>query len=1220
MAQPPAPVSMLQASATTPSESSSNIEGIFDTALKSYKEKTKNDLKKHDLFKQLESCDSPAAILAAMTGLNKWLAPTINVLYAFSGALSEGVALVFPPANLVFAGVGALMLAAKGVTASQDILVDIFGRIESFFVRLENYSEVPLTPAMTDKMVEITVEILDILATATKEMKRSRAKTFLKKVAGWTDLEDGLTKLDKLTNEEVAMASARILEVTHTIDEKVTAIVDGVNGSVKSEVDLAGANVEVIDDMVQRMVKDAKEVKMIVKLMMDQIDDVKENQLRESLRKWQSPPDPSTNHNIIGDRQHEGTAEWFFESDQFESWKVTGSLLWIHGKPGSGKSVLCSAIINNITTLCAAGSASMAYFYFDFRDVDKQARRNLLPSLLIQLSTRSDAFFDILSRLYETYNSGARQPSDEALTECLKEMLTLPNQGPVYLIIDALDECSDTSDILSPREVVLDLVKDLVSLRLPSLHICVTSRLEADICEVLESLASQTVSLQDEHGQRKDITSYVRSVVYSGSGKFKKWRGEDKEHVIETLSERADGMFRWVFCQLETLRNCLPQNVHHILRELPKSLDETYERVLREIGKLAEVLALDFDEAKEGIPVLNLDWRWDDEQEGVLSMCSSLIVVVYDDSSKTHIVQLAHFSVKEFLTSDRLASLTADISRFHIRLDPAHTVIVQACLAILLRPNCGDMADRGSPLSEYAAQHWVVHAQFENHGSSRLTSISKWHAFYLGSDDFNLPPESISSSEAYAPFCLYYAALCGFRDLTKHLVAGYPQHVNATVGYNKSPLAAALRNKHIQVAEILYQHGAFLPVGHRGCTLLHATSRAGLTDVAIWLINIGANVNSQQDDHTTPLHLAAGNGHLGVVQTLLAHNADVNVAKTGDNHTPLHDASKFGHFDCVQLLMQNGADARTDLQRLLFLASSSGNVQTVELFIQLSGDVSARDGGHKTSLHLASSSPSRRSSDVVRALMLNGVDVNARDGSHKTPLHLASSMSSWLNGDVCQTLIMNGADVNARDGSHSTPLHLASKSAFQYDDVVQVLIRNGADVNARDGDYSTPLHLASLWEWKSDVVRTLILNGADVHARDGRYSTPLHVVSMSSSSNDGVVRTLILEGANVNARDGTHKTPLHLASFMSNSGFVRTLIENGADVNARDWRNSTPLHILFHPTAHGPDADSLCLLLENGADVDAVNDMGQTPVQFASSGGHHKMEQLLLKYRVVELD
>jgi hypothetical protein len=122
-------------------------------------------------------------------------------------------------------------------------------------------------------------------------------------------------------------------------------------------------------------------------------------------------------------------------------------------------------------------------------------------------------------------------------------MLTLPNQGPIYLIMDALDECPDTSDVPSAREQVLDLVKDLVGLRLPSLRICVTSRPEVDISDALGSLASQSVSLEDELGQKKDISDYVRSVVYSGSGTFmKRWRKEDKEHVIKTLSERADGM------------------------------------------------------------------------------------------------------------------------------------------------------------------------------------------------------------------------------------------------------------------------------------------------------------------------------------------------------------------------------------------------------------------------------------------------------------------------------------------------------------------------------------------------------------------------------------------------------------------------------------------------------------------------------------------------------
>jgi hypothetical protein len=185
----------------------------------------------------------------------------------------------------------------------------------------------------------------------------------------------------------------------------------------------------------------------------------------------------------------------------------------------------------------------MAYFYFDFRDADKQSRRNLLPSLLVQLSTCSNAFCDTLSRLYKAHDDGARQPSDQDLTQCLKDMLTIPDQGPIYLVMDALDECPDTSDIPSIREQVLNLVKELVCLRLPNLRICVTSRPEVDISEALESLASQTVSLQDECGQKKDIADYIRSAVCSGSGTFmRRWRKGDKEHVIETLSKKADGM------------------------------------------------------------------------------------------------------------------------------------------------------------------------------------------------------------------------------------------------------------------------------------------------------------------------------------------------------------------------------------------------------------------------------------------------------------------------------------------------------------------------------------------------------------------------------------------------------------------------------------------------------------------------------------------------------
>jgi hypothetical protein len=187
------------------------------------------------------------------------------------------------------------------------------------------------------------------------------------------------------------------------------------------------------------------------------------------------------------------------------------------------------------------GKASMAYFYFDFRDVDKQTLHNLLPSLLIQLSARSDPFGDILSRLYSSHDRGERKPSDRAMVECLKEMLSLKAQGPTYIIMDALDECPITSTIPSPREEVLELVEELVGLQLPNLHICVTSRPEHGIQAVLKRLTSCPVSLHDESGQQQDITDYVTSFVHSDQ-RMRRWREEDKDLVIKTLSEMADGM------------------------------------------------------------------------------------------------------------------------------------------------------------------------------------------------------------------------------------------------------------------------------------------------------------------------------------------------------------------------------------------------------------------------------------------------------------------------------------------------------------------------------------------------------------------------------------------------------------------------------------------------------------------------------------------------------
>ena len=184
----------------------------------------------------------------------------------------------------------------------------------------------------------------------------------------------------------------------------------------------------------------------------------------------------------------------------------------------------------------------MAYFYFDFRDLGKKNRCDLLRSLVSQLATRSSLCCDILHRVYKTHEDGGRQPSYGSLKQCLKEMLTR-ERGPIFIVLDALDECSDSSGIPSPRNEALQLVKELVDLRLQELHICATSRPEVDIRAVLEPLAFRSVSLHDESGQKTDIADYIRNVVNSSPTRaMRRWRTDDKNLVIETLIERADGM------------------------------------------------------------------------------------------------------------------------------------------------------------------------------------------------------------------------------------------------------------------------------------------------------------------------------------------------------------------------------------------------------------------------------------------------------------------------------------------------------------------------------------------------------------------------------------------------------------------------------------------------------------------------------------------------------
>ena len=445
--------------------------------------------------------------------------------------------------------------------------------------------------------------------------------------------------------------------------------------------------------------------------------------------------------------------------------------------------------------------------------------------------------------------------------------------------------------------------------------------------------------------------------------------------------------FRWAFCQLETLRHCLPPSVRRTLGELPESLDETYERILREIKKpnrdhacrllqclvvairplgveeLAEVLAVDFGDS-EGIPKLKVNWRWEDEEQALLTSCSSLIAIV--ETGHSRVVQFSHFSVKEYLTSARLATSSGDVSRYHVDLEPAHTILAQACMGILLQANVRaeqNEVEKRSPLAKYAAEHWVTHAQFQSVSSLLRKAMEylfdadkPYFAGWLRLHDIDTYPDDESTSlrlfatpSPSGATPLYYAALCGFQGLVEHLVIKYPQHVNTLGGCLMTPLFSALSRRHFQTAELLRQNGADIDVrGDRGRIPLHSAAWYGDFEMVRVLLNYKADVNARTDEGWTAIHYVS-QGYQGwvipnvhqslgdVARLLLEQGADVNMQISGSGRTPLHVTLDFHTVDVVRMLFEHGAnvgvedsEGRTPYQ-IALAEGSEGNKEIIKL-------------------------------------------------------------------------------------------------------------------------------------------------------------------------------------------------------------------------------------------------------------------------------------------------
>ncbi|KAF8489409.1 hypothetical protein JB92DRAFT_2820030 [Gautieria morchelliformis] len=656
---------------------------------------------------------------------------------------------------------------------------------------------------------------------------------------------------------------------------------------------------------------------------------------RHKIHDWIWSPENHSKHTNVCKERQAATGTWFLEGEDFREWTtMANSFLWLHGIPGAGKTVLCSTIIEDVSRRCQSDpSVAFVYFYFDFRSSDTRPN-DALRSSIKQLSLRRAAIPVALAKLFEANKEGQRAPTPEQLMATLKAIIgTFQN---VYIIFDALDECPQ-------RDELLTMLREIHGWGLDTIHMLASSRRERDIEETLDTLVSHQIPM-DACLVDDDIRTHVCKTL-DHDIKFRRCSPEEKQLIESTLINGAHGMFRWAVCQLDALRNCFsPTELRKALKSLPRTLNETYDRILSAIHEerrrdalrmlqwlafavrpisleeAVEVLATDPD-AEDG-PLFDPGRRpWD--SRNIVTICSSLVTIVVTEvkvhrdgdgmnqDREASSLRLAHFSVREYLTSEHLQK-NPKLSYYHFNRRVADRYIAKTCLAYLLQfseHNCVSSTTRRTyPLSDYAARQWMDHAQSDADGESdslhrlvmalfqpRDAMYKNWLQLY------NLDP----NPDPDLP------------DLPDLLVS------DTDSDPDPDPLLVTPDNpKKIFPSPLYY------------------SSFAGLERTCQDLLRSGLDVNAQEDkEYGTALQVAAYKGHEGVVRLLLDNGADAGV-------TPSRVAPSWRHYRIWIWLEPRASDGRKGVHfgTALQAATCAGHERIVRLLLDKGADINARGG------------------------------------------------------------------------------------------------------------------------------------------------------------------------------------------------------------------------------------------------------------------------------------
>ncbi|KAK1757014.1 ankyrin repeat-containing domain protein, partial [Echria macrotheca] len=1004
------------------------------------------------------------------------------------------------------------------------------------------------------------------------------------------------------------------------------------------------------------------------------VQDVSNREQNKELFHWLCDIDPSQNYNTALDHNTDGTGNWLVENGQFTAWKEEpGSFLWLHGKAGSGKSILTSTVIRHLGNEHRQDPmTALAYFYFSFSDLKKQTLDGMLSSLILQLCARRPIIPPAVENL-GTFKDRGQRPDNKTLTEAFIE--SLQGFSSVYIVLDALDECPVSNNV---RKGVLDTIRRIVSANIPNLHFLCTSRKERDIdlqfAQILSQPYRYSIDLTfSTMALEKDIKSHIDTTL--GSIEFDSWPRPVKDEVRDALVQKADGMFQYVSLQLNALKDISSASqIRQALLDLPIGLDAAYERILQNIdarfrGQVANALkwlAL----SQETLTLENLVeifvlrpgctpvYRKEDklfEPRDVLKYLSGLVV---DQGPKFSggfdpqdiNIRLAHFSVKEYLMSDRITQ--GPSACFSFVETSGHLHIAELCIARHLQectefhPLAGYTLLR-EELSFYALYNWPRHLEMvprhmwppavvdlarvalRMRSPSLFGMISAARSRHIKSQELESMPHAFTALSGFVQLtdlllqnhryqtqedtdgCLQAAAYGASSDLVRRML-DQGANPNAFGPLADSALHAAAATRDVETLELLMERGADIHAsrGNQG-TPLQVASHHGRVNQAKILIQRGSDVNFATYEGGSVLTSAVFSGEWNTVHCLLDSGASIN-GSGGKFGSALHAAASTASVRFLdgwyfESLFQRGADVNAYCPVLgsplhVAVGSKSENYEVAKLLIDHRAKVNVRGGKYETVLQAACASDGG-SAKLARLLLSNGADINARGGYYETALQAACAHRDAT--ELVQMLLENGADPNVQGGFYGNALQAACHHSAW--DVVQLLLDRGLDVNTPGGEYGNALQAAlaregpqvrMFMDLKTHIVRLLLSRGADVNQKGGRYGTALQAAAFYADRDEEdlkkethMVRFLLGHGAEVNAEGGEYGTALQAACASGKFLVVRLLVENGADIYLRGGLYGSAWHaaaaVLWREPLEAFDAHHILnLLRQHGIDVD----------------------------------